>query len=135
MTPENGATADGTAIALTTGACLDGGSRFLLLPTGSLQHTNTGKCLMPADGSTNPPDGTNLVLSSTCGAASQAFTHQGVGGIAGGIRQDSSGKCLHSFTLPLLGGDEVTIQSGACTLDLWTFVTRKPVLCLSRTRS
>ena len=43
--------------------------RFVLLPSGALQHVSSGMCVAPLRGHTHPADNTPLILSSECDAA------------------------------------------------------------------
>jgi hypothetical protein len=46
--------------------CSTNNEKFLLLASGSILHMGSGRCLIPAGETTNPTDGTGLVLTLTC---------------------------------------------------------------------
>lgn len=121
LEPRGGATADGTDIVLSTGACTSPNGRFQFLSTGSIQHSATGKCLHPSNGSPNPEDGIKLVLWGGCNEVRLAFTPQSFGAI-----QHSSGKCLHpeGGTLTPSDGTRVVISTGC--YHVWSIEEREP---------
>lgn len=56
---------EGSPVVLSND-CSTNKEKFLLLASGSILHMGSGRCLIPAGETTNPTDGTGLVLTLTC---------------------------------------------------------------------